>query len=157
MNKLISVVLVTLGFAVWAGHAVAQGSLTNGYVCQPKNIGGEETRLFFRQQNGTAVNISPYATFPVVCPVVVPAEDPPYTIVMRFANGSSTNANFQCAMEEYNPGSALIRSIGKSIVIPPGFSDSLGWSNLFALEPSSYFTVRCILPPYGSIGLVYWY
>lgn len=157
MNKLVGVVIVALAFAGWAGKATAQGSLTNGYVCQPKNIGGEETRLFFRQQNGQAMNISPSATFPVVCPVVVIAGVPPYQIVMRFGNGGSATQNFACAMEEYDRNFSLLRSIGKSVTIPAGFSNSLDWSNLQALDPSSYFTVRCILPPKGSIGAVFWY
>jgi len=135
----------------------AAQSITNGYVCAPKNIGGEETRLFFRQQDGVAINLSSNATFPVVCPVVVSLGDPFYDVLIRVGNGSNVTQSPACALEEYDVFSNKVRSTGRAITLPAGFNGPIFWAGITLLNPSNYLSVRCILPPRASVGLVGWY
>ena len=131
--------------------------ITNGYVCEPKNPGGEETRLYFRQQDGVAINLSQSATFPVVCPVVIPYQDPPYEAVVVFKNGSSATRKFNCALEEYDILSNLVRSTGRAVDIPPGDTDAIVYEDIFLLSEFNYLSLRCIIPPRGMVGFVSWY
>ena len=154
-----SSIFVLLSFvlgAVYPSESFGQ-SITNGYVCAPKNIGGEDTRRYFRQQDGVAVNIAPNAAFPVVCPVVIDIENQSHNIIMRLANAGTSTQRYACSMEEYDRNFALVRSIGKSVNISPATSNSLDWQNISLLAPSNFLSIRCILPPRSAIGLVAWF
>jgi hypothetical protein len=156
MNKLISVSAISLLLAGWAGGLAAQ-TITNGYVCAPKNPGGEETRLYFRQQDGVAVNLASSATFPVVCPVEIPYGEDFYDVVVRVGNGNDSTQKFSCALEEYDLGNNLVRSIGKALNLPAYTVGPIAWAGVVLLSESNYLSARCILPPRGQVGLVGWY
>lgn len=150
-------ILLALG-TLHSLESVAQGpSITNGYVCAPKNIGGEDTRLYFRQQDGVAENLSKTATFPVVCPVVITYDSPPYFVTVAVGQGSDFGQDFACSLEEYTGNAFKVRGIGKSVYLPPGGSDALSWENVYLQDPSNYLSLRCILPPRGGISGVLWY
>ena len=151
-----AVLLLAVGVTV-PTKSVAQESVTNGYICAPKNPGGEETRLYFRQQDGVAINLASNATFPVVCPVIIPFDNPPYEASVAFKNGSNATQNFACALEEYDAFANLVRSIGKSVSIPPGGSNLIAYQDIYLLAITNFLSLRCILPPRGMIGWVEWY
>jgi hypothetical protein len=158
MNKLISIFVAAFTFALWSNGSSAQIiSVTNGYICAPKNPGGEETRLFFRQQEGVAINLSTTATFPVVCPVIIPGDNPPYMAGTEFKNGSSVGQNFACALEEYDPAHNLVKSTGRSIYIPGNGNDYILFTNYYLSSVDNNLSIRCILPPRGMIGSVLFY
>ena len=150
----LAIVLVVFG---WAGATSAQSMLTNGYVCGPKNIGGEDTRRFYREQDGNAVNISPTSTFPVTCPVIIFFGEPAPTIMLRLVNTGNTTQQFLCALEEYDLNTNLVRTIGRSQNVPAGLGDSIIWDNISFLDPRNFLSVRCILPPKGAIGEIGWF
>lgn len=155
MIKIIGGILAALAFA--EAVSAQSVSVTNGYVCAPKNIGGESTRLYFRQENGLAKNLSSNATFPIVCPIVVPGQNPPYETLIRVGNASNVGQNFACAVEEYDHTFALVRSIGKSVFLPAQTTNDIYWSGMTMSAPGNHLSLRCILPPRGAIGLVAWY
>jgi hypothetical protein len=157
MTKKIRLAFAGFVFFAWAGFSSAQITITNGYVCGPKNIGGEDTRRFYREQDGVAENISPTSTFPVTCPVQVPFEDPPYFISLRVGHESNVTQRFACALEEYNVSSGLVRTIGRALSLQPGTASTIEWVNVFPQQSTNYFTVRCILPPLGGIGAITWF
>ena len=142
--------------AVYPALCIAHGdaSVTNGYICEPKNPGGEETRLYFRQQDGVAINLSQSATFPVVCPVIIPFLEPPYEAGVVFNNGSSATRRFSCALEEYDQFSNIVKSTGRAIDIPPGESNIIAYQGIFLQFETNYLSLRCIIPPRGEVGLV---
>ena len=134
--------------------------VSNGYICAPKNIGGEDTRLFFRQQDGVAENLSSSATFPVVCPIVIDYYSYPeglYGLGITFRNGSSSTQTFQCALEEYSVDAVKQRSIGKAVSVAPGEFGVLSYELMQVLSEFSYSSVRCILPPRGKIAELAWF
>lgn len=133
--------------------------ITNGYICAPKNIGGEETRLFFRQQDGVAENLSSSATFPVVCPIAIDyySFEGFYALSMTFRNGSSSTQTFQCALEEYSLDAVKQRSIGKAVSAAPGEVGFLAYDVRQVLSEFGYSSVRCILPPRGKIAELAWF
>lgn len=131
--------------------------VTNGYVCDPKNPGGEETRLFYRQQDGLAINISPTATFPVVCPVQIPYDLPPYEVSIGFVNQSTRPQTFRCALEENDAFGNKTRSQGNAITAPALGTAFLNWSDVFLINSLHYLSLRCILPPKGGVTFIEWY
>jgi hypothetical protein len=137
-------------------ESVAQ-SITNGYICSPKNIGGEETRLYFRQQEGVAENISKTATFPVVCPVVIEYDLPPYFVLVSVGHSSDSSQTIACSLEEYDINAVKVRGIGKSVNLAPGSGDFLSWEEIYLQNPTNYLSLRCILPPLGGIAEVAWF
>lgn len=145
--------------ALYSLQGSAQGvtTVTNGYICAPKNIGGEETRLYFRQQDGVAENLSKTATFPVVCPVLIPADMPPYEVLIRAGNAGDVAQNFACALEEHDETGSKVRSYGKSVYLPPHSASDIFWQNIYLLANNHYLGLRCILPPRGGIGIIGWY
>jgi hypothetical protein len=147
-----------LAGAVFSLSASAQVASTNGYVCAPKNPGGEETRLYFRQQGGQAVNLAPDASFPVVCPVIIdPVLSSSHAVVIGLANNNSSTQDFSCALEENTVAGATIRTIGRSLKVGRASGGVMIWENIALSDPTSYFSVRCILPPKGGVSLVAWY
>ena len=156
MKKWISAPVVLLLLAGCAGGVAAQ-TITNGYVCAPKNPGGEETRLYFRQQDGVAVNLASNATFPVVCPVEIPMGEAYYDVVIRLGNGNDFTQKFSCALEEYDLGNNLVRSIGKAINLDAFNVGPIVWAGVVLLDEGNYLSARCILPPRGQVGLVGWF
>ena len=157
MNKLIGALIATLAFAGEAGETAAQIGGTNGYICAPKNPGGEETRLYFRQQEGVAINLSTSATFPVVCPVIIPVDNPPYMAGVEFKNGNKSGQNFSCALEEYDPAHNLVRSTGRSIYIPGNGNNYILYTDYYLNHVDNNISIRCIIPPRGMIGAVLFY
>ena len=144
--------------AAFSLSASAQVSSTNGYVCAPKNPGGEETRLNIRQQGGQAVNLAPDATFPVVCPVVVdPVLSSSHAVVIGLANNNSSTQNFSCALEENTIAGSTVRTIGRSLKVGRDSGGAMIWENVALADATNYFSVRCILPPKGGVSLVTWY
>ena len=144
--------------AIFPLSATAQVSSTNGYVCAPKNPGGEETRLYFRQQGGQAVNLAPNASFPVVCPVVIdPVFFSSHAVVIGLANNSSSAQNFSCALEENTIAGDTVRTIGRSLKVNRSSGGAMIWENIALSDATMYFSVRCILPPKGGVSLVAWY
>lgn len=145
--------------ALYSLHSSAQSvtTVTNGYICAPKNIGGEETRLYFRQQDGVAENLSPTATFPVVCPVLIPADNPPYEVLIRADNASDVSQKFACALEEHDESGTKVRSYGQSVILSAHSADDIFWQDIYLLANNHYLSLRCILPPRGGIGIVAWY
>ena len=129
-------------------------TVTNAYICAPKNIGGESTRLFFRQQDGTARNISKTEIFPVVCPIVVPAFRSSYEVIIRVGNRSLVEQEFSCAVEEWTKDFTKVRQWGQSIYLQAERSNDLYWENLTISAPSNALSLRCILPPGGGIALI---
>jgi hypothetical protein len=158
MNKLTGIVIVILALVGWAGEASAQ-LMSNGYACAPKNIGGEDTRLFFRQQDGVAINLSQTATFPVVCPVVIDyyTWEGSYGVGVTLKNGSSSTQTFSCALEEYRGDGVRQRSIGRSVNIRPGGYDFFNWEVMQVVTDFNYSSLRCILPPKGMIAELAWF
>lgn len=148
------IALITAGGAI---NVLAQSTVTNGYVCDPKNPGGEETRLYYREQEGLGINISPTATFPIVCPVVIPYNNPPYEISLGFVNTSSSTQNFACALEENDVFGNKTRALGNSITAPALGWAALNWSNVYLSGPAYYLSLRCILPPKGAVSWLEWY
>ena len=158
MNKLISVLMVTLAIAGGAGESVAQIiSITNGYICAPKNPGGEETRLYFRQQEGVAINLSKSASFPVVCPVIFPFDEPPYMAGVEFKNGNKVGQKFSCALEEYDSAHNLVKSTGRSIFIPGNGDNYILYDDYYMNHIDNVISIRCIIPPRGMIGAVLYF
>jgi len=158
VNKLIGVFMLSLVFSGWAGEAAAQ-YISNGYECAPKNIGGEDTRLYFRQQDGGAINISKTATFPVVCPVFIDYYffEGLYGVGVTLRNGSKTSQTFQCALEEYRVDGVKARSIGRSLTIAAGDWDVISYEPMVVTQYFNYSSIRCILPPGGSIAELAWF
>lgn len=165
MRNISSKILMVLALVSWVCATNAQvdqfgRSLmkTNGYLCEPKNPGGEETRLYFRQQDGVAINLSSTATFPVVCPVlttVIPNDLRPFNgIGVRFGNGRNVTQKFQCALEEYDIGFNLVRSTGKAITLAPFTTNTLQYFDIKLQKLDNYFSLRCIIPPRGQVGHV---
>lgn len=153
--SLVSTVLFLIG-GVYPLESVAQ-SITNGYICAPKNPGGEETRLYFRQQDGVAINLSQSATFPVVCPVIIAFDAPPYFAGVDFRNGSSVTQKFSCALEEYDFTATLVRTTGKAISVPANGASSIVYENYYLDSFANYLSLRCIIPPRGMIATVGWF
>jgi len=136
--------------------------VAGGYVCAPKNIGGEDTRLYFRQQDGLAENISKTATFPVVCPIIVDywyVDDgfAYYGLLMTVRNDSDVSQDFQCALEEYDLLGVKARSLGRSVSVPAGGAGLFDYPYMTVLSEYNYASIRCILPPQGSIIQLSWY
>lgn len=132
-------------------------NISNGYICDSKNPGGEGTRRFYRETDGQAVNISPNETFPVVCPVPRVFGKLTYDIVIRLSNGgTSVNQTIACALEEYDLGSFLVRTVGRSKNYPPLWSEDLSWMGYRLADEVNYLVVRCILPPRSYVGLFAW-
>ncbi len=131
--------------------------ISNGYACAPKNPGGEETRLYFRQQDGVAINLSQTATFPVVCPVIIEFGYEDYYTAVALKNGSNATQDFACALEEYNLETVKVRSTGRSIAVPAGQTGFIEYSPIFLANPTNYLSLRCILPPRGMVGEVVWW
>ena len=149
------IVLISAGGAV---NVLGQSfTVTNGYVCDPKNIGGEETRLFYREQDGVAINISPTATFPIVCPVEVLYNDAPYQIDIGFVNTSNATQTFACALEENDAFGNKTAALGNSISAPALGWAALTWKQVRPSSPNHYLSLRCILPPKGGVSWVEWY
>ena len=99
-QKYLLLITLLVGAAITPSQSFARGeNITNGYICEPKNPGGEETRLYFRQQDGVAINLSQSATFPVVCPVMIPFQLPPFEAGVVLKNGVNTTRCFSCALE----------------------------------------------------------
>ena len=132
-------------------------TVTNGYVCDPKNPGGEETRRFYRQQDGLAINISPTATFPIVCPVEIGFDNPPYEISMGIVNTGNSTQTFSCALEENDLNGNKTRTQGNAVVLPPRTGGFIGWEDVILTNQFHYLSVRCILPPKGAVSWVEWY
>jgi len=155
-SKLFLSIAILIITVVKSSLSIAHGSetITNGYLCEPKNPGGEATRLYFRHQNGVAVNLSSTATFPVVCPILIPFEEPPYEAGVTFSNGSSATQNFSCALEEYDILANLVRSTGKAVNIPPGGSNLIAYEGIDLLDDTNFLSLRCIIPPRGEVGLL---
>ena len=149
------IVLVSVLGAV--NVSAQQYTITNGYVCDPKNPGGEETRLFYREQDGLAVNISPTATFPIVCPVQIPFDNPPYEISVGFRNTSSSAQKFACALEENDLLGGKVGAQGNAVTVSAGESGALNWTNVYLVNPLHYLSLRCILPPKGAATWIEWY
>ena len=153
-------VFLALGFnTIFAPYGFTQASQTfigtNGYLCAPKNPGGEETRLFFRQQDGYAINLSSSATFPVVCPVLSTyssTEIQEHGVAIRLGNKSNVGQNFACALEEYDSTFTQVRSIGKALFLEPFQAGSLQYTGIFLLATQNTLSLRCIIPPRGVIG-----
>lgn len=143
--------------AIYSPSSLAQVATTNGYVCTPKNIGGEETRLYFRQQGGIADNIAPDATFPVVCPVVIDPFASSYGVVVGLKNNNSIGQTFSCALEENDLVGNTVRTIGKSVSLGGRTGGVLVWDNIFLSGDTNYFSLRCILPPKSGIAQISWY
>lgn len=148
---------IMLVVTLMAPLLVSAQTISNGYVCEPKNPGGEETRLYFRQQDGVAINLSQSATFPVVCPVIVEFDLEPYYTAVALKNGSNKIQDFACALEEYNLESVKVRSTGRSIPVPPGNTGIIEYGPVFLTNPVNYLSLRCILPPRGMVGEVVWW
>ncbi len=136
--------------------ALSQATNTNGYVCDSKNPGGEDTRLYYREQNGIAENISGNASFPVVCPLALDSLEADYDILIRLGNGDNMTQTFQCALEEYDLGNNKVRSIGKSMTRPPFIVDAIVWLDYRLRDTDNTLSIRCILPPKGQVGLISW-
>jgi len=151
-------VVIATHLLLHSSVSVAQLVVTNGYICAPKNPGDEATRLFFRQTDGAAVNLSRTATFPIVCPVVVHYSDFSHAVGVRVGNGNTFTQNLACALEEYGGGANKVRTYGRSISLPGGFTNSIIWENirLASYNTGNYLVVRCILPPLGYITTVAW-
>src|SRR5210317_1286761 len=109
-------------------------TVTNGYVCDPKNPGGEETRRFYRQQDGLAINISPTATFPIVCPVEIGFDNPPYEISMGIVNTGNSTQTFSCALEENDINGQKTRTQGSAVVLPPKSGGFIGWEDVVLIN-----------------------
>ena len=131
---------------------------TNAYMCAPKNPGGESTRLFFRQTDGVAINLSKTETFPVVCPIIAHYAHFYHNVAVRVGNSNNVTQTVSCALEEYDGGANKATSYGRSKKIPAGFTDSIIWENirLSSTNTGNYVVVRCILPPLGFISTVGW-
>lgn len=155
-SRVFLLVAVLISSALSPLLCIAHGteSITNGYICEPKNPGGEATRLYFRQQDGVAINLSQSATFPVVCPVIIPFGEPPFSAAVVFKNGSNATRNFNCALEEYDIFSNLVRSTGQSVSIPAKDSDYISYDFISLVTVTNYLSLRCIIPPRGMVGLV---
>ena len=155
-TKIFLLIAVLISTAMLPLLCLAHGgeSITNGYICSPKNPGGEATRLYFRQQDGVAINLSQSETFPVVCPVIIPYLEPPYVAGAAFKNGSNATRSFNCALEEYDILSNLVRSTGRAVTIPAGSSDFIAYEGIFTLSDTNYLSLRCIIPPRGMVGVV---
>lgn len=157
-NRILFFCFILISGATLNYNAFSLGeSVSNGYMCDPKNPGGEETRLYYRQQNGLAINIAPNATFPVVCPVILPFQEPPYEIYVGLVNTGSSMQKFSCAVEENDANGNTVRTQGNSINIPARTGGYLSWEQMFLLAESNYLSVRCILPPKGAVGFLEWY
>tara|TARA_R110002110_G_scaffold14698_1_gene67589 strand:- start:10091 stop:10597 length:507 start_codon:yes stop_codon:yes gene_type:complete len=151
--------IAAFGFFPQASHAQF---VSNGYICAPKNIGGEETRLYFRQQDGAAVNISRTATFPVVCPIIMdyyyfPEGLALYSAGVTLRNDSDVTQKFQCALEEYNLGGFKEKSTGAAISLEPGGVGLIQYELFETTSELNYAGLRCILPPRGMIAEVIWF
>ncbi len=157
-NSSVTALAFLLIGTVISTSASAQVSSTNGYVCAPKNPGGEETRLYFRQQGGQAMNLAPDASFPVVCPVVIdPVVYSSHAVVIGLANNNSSSQTFSCALEENNLAGDTIRTIGRSLKVGRSSGAAMIWENIALSDATTYFSVRCILPPKSGVSLVAWY
>lgn len=155
---LLSAFLIVLMSVLGAVSVHAQDfTITNGYVCDPKNPGGEETRLYYREQDGLAINISPSATFPIVCPVQIPYDNPPYEVSVGFRNTSSSSQKFSCALEENDLYGSKTRSQGQSVTVPALGWGALNWSDILLINKQHYLSIRCILPPKGAATWIEWY
>jgi hypothetical protein len=86
----------------------------------------------------------------------VPFGNSSYSVIVRVGNAGSANQTFACAIEEYNLSFNLVRSIGKSVVVPPGQTGALSYEGMRILAQGNFLSLRCILPPRGAIGTVYW-
>lgn len=165
LNKLYKCLLSFLGFSsvvvfLW-GPPIATAQeveFSNGYLCASKNPGGEATRLFFRQTDGAAVNLSKTETFPVVCPIVAHYAHFSHSVAVRVGNAHNFTQTVSCALEEYDGGANKARSYGRSKSIPAGFTDSIIWENirLSSTSTGNYLVIRCILPPLGYITTLGW-
>lgn len=158
MNKFIKILSLTLASFAWSVDASAQ-LISSGYECAPKNIGGEATRLFFRQQDGVAINLSRNETFPIVCPVIIDyySFQGFYGLGVTLRNGSESFQKFSCALEEYRGDGLRQRSIGKSANIPPGGFDFFSWDVMMVVSDFNEVTLRCILPPRGMVVQLAWF
>ena len=132
-------------------------SISNGYICDPKNPGGEDTRKYYRQQDGLAINIAPSSTFPIVCPVILPFNLAPYEVSVAVVNTGTSTQKFSCALEENDFAGNPVRSVGNSASLPAGESGLLYWSDIVLVSEADYLSVRCILPPKGAVSLVEWF
>jgi len=148
-------IAVTVCF-IFPLDALAGSTNTNGYVCDSKNPGGEDTIRYYREQNGIAENISGSDSVPVVCPVALEASEANYSILIRLGNGSSDTQTFQCALEEYDLGNNKVRSIGRSMTRPSRIVDAIVWNDIRLIDSNNTLSIRCILPPKGQVGLLSW-
>lgn len=158
MQNMVKTVFFALAFSGWAVGASAQ-IISSGYECAPKNIGGEETRLFFRQQDGVAMNLSQTATFPVVCPQIIDYYDGGgfYGLGVTLRNGSGATQTFSCALEEYGGDGVKERSIGKTANVRPGDYGVFLWDIMKVVNNFNHSSLRCILPPRGMIVQLVWF
>lgn len=153
------VFISAVGFWGFSLMATAQEvEFSNGYLCASKNPGGESTRLFFRQTDGVALNLSKTESFPVVCPIVAHYAHFTHSVAVRVGNSHNFKQTVSCALEEYDGGANKARSYGRSKSIPAGFTDSIIWENirLSSTNTGNYLVVRCILPPLGFITTLGW-
>lgn len=160
IGRLVFSVTLLAGAGIYSGETMSQdftSTLTNGYVCDPKNPGGEDTRLYYRQQDGLAINISPTASFPVVCPVQIPFNYAPYYITVGVKNTSAAaTEKFLCALEESDFFGDPVRTIGKSVTLSAGEGNLLAWEGIVPATTSNYLSLRCILPPKGGVTFLNW-
>ncbi|MEM6582572.1 MAG: hypothetical protein AAF699_14940 [Pseudomonadota bacterium] len=130
--------------------------VTNGYICAPKNPGGEDTRRFYREQDGVAINLSPDSSFPIVCPVVIDPDASLIGVLIRFGNTSTSTQSFACALEEYDLLFNLVRTTGKSTNLAAGATGDFSWGPVDLISVGNFLSIRCILPPRGTVGTFVW-
>ena len=157
IRTLVSCLILTLGLT-FNLTVYSQGeSVSNGYMCDPKNPGGEDTRKYYRQQDGLAITIAPSSSFPIVCPVILPFQLPPYEISIGLVNTNSTTQKFSCAAEENDLNGNIVRTQGNAINIPPRSGGFLYWPDISLVEDTNYLSLRCILPPKGAVSFLEWF
>ncbi|MEM8564164.1 MAG: hypothetical protein AAGF57_18140 [Pseudomonadota bacterium] len=131
--------------------------VTNGYICAAKNPGGEDTRRFYREQDGVAINLSPNSSFPIVCPIIIDGSLSSFAVVIRLGNTGSSTQSFSCALEEYDLDFNLVKTTGKTVNVAAGQTGDLSWAPINLVRDNNYLSMRCILPPKGTVGTFVWF
>ncbi|MEM6583215.1 MAG: hypothetical protein AAF699_18195 [Pseudomonadota bacterium] len=151
-----SLVLSTVLFGFYSSSGFSQ-MVTNGYICSAKNPGGEDTRRFYREQDGVAINLSPDSSFPIVCPIIIDGEESSFAVVIRLGNTGTSIQRFSCALEEYDLEFNLIKTTGKTVDIAAGDTGDLSWAPINLVRNNNFLSMRCILPPKGTVGTYVWF
>lgn len=128
--------------------------ITNGYICDVKNPGGDATRAGYREQDGAAKNILKDFQFTLSCPVPIPYGEAFYYITVIVGNTNRFTQTFKCVLEEYTPFKSKIRSLSRSVSVPSQQGKVIAFEEYVLSDKLNYLTMWCSLPPLGEIGVI---